>query len=184
MKKFTKAIAAAAVAVIVGAGSAFAAEAPNCGTVGLGYQGIFGGDVLQGVSVRGWLAQEFAVEGNFYYGSVDVDVNGVDIADPDLILGTLKAMYAPVVNSNSRFYVGIEGGLGSVDLGFAGAPDVDLYVINPLIGAEHYFSEFPELGFNWEVGYKIHGIDVDAPGLDVDVSIDGVFVALGAHYYL
>lgn len=189
MKKITKALATAGLAVVLGAGSAFAEEAPNAGKVGLGYQGVFGGDILQGVSARGWVANDVAVEGNFFYGDVELENIGIlgDDFNGSLYLGAAKIMYAPVVNSNSRFYVGLEGGFGAVDLEKNDKDvdtDGDVYVITPLIGAEHYFSEFPEVGFNWEVGYKMHSVSVgDDDDDDVDISLDGTFVTLGAHYY-
>lgn len=188
MKKF-KALLVGCLVAAFSAGSAMAAEgtAPNCGKVGLGYQGVLAGDVLQGFSARYWAADDIAVEGNFFYGNatVGIESSDEDLFDGSLYLFTGKVMYAPVVNSNSRFYVGLEGGIGAVDVEDADA-DVDVYVLNPLIGAEHYFSEFPELGFNWEVGYKMHMIsagpeDFDDDDLEIDLS--GISVALGAHYY-
>lgn len=192
MKKVTKAIAAAGLAVMIGSGSAFAAEAPNAGSVGLGYQGVFGGDILQGVSARGWVSNDIALEGNFFYGNVDVTADGVpfDIFDGSLYLFTGKIAYAPVVNSNSRFYFGAEVGMGTVDvsevIGSDPNEDTDVFVYGPLIGAEHYFSEFPEVGFNWEVQYQFHEIDSgpdDADDEDIHIDLNGIFVKVGAHYY-
>ncbi len=166
-----------------------AGETPNADKIGLGYQGVFGGDILQGVSARYWVGDEVAIEGNFFYGNVSLDVADTDVFDGSLYLGTGKIMFAPVVNSNSRFYVGLEGGIGGVDLDVGGDDvpvDVDVYVVTPLIGAEHYFSEFPELGFNWEVGYKFHAISVGEADVDDDeleIGINGISVGLGAHYY-
>ena len=89
------------------------------------------------------------------------------------------------MKTNSRFYVGLEGGLGSVggDTLDALDADVSVWTINPLMGAEYSFSDIPELGLNFEVGYKFHHINVDTPGPEFDVNLDGTFVSLGAHYY-
>ncbi len=188
MKQF-KTLLVAFVALAFSAGNVFASETPNADKIGLGYQGIFGGDVLQGLSARYWVGDEIAIEGNFFYGDASLEVDDVDEFDGSLYLFTGKFMYAPVVKSNSRFYVGLEGGFGGVDLESDGddiVDDVDVYVINPLIGAEHYFSEFSELGFNWEVGYKFHMINADFDGGDDDdleLDLNGISVALGAHYY-
>jgi len=183
--KMKKAIVAAGLAVLLGGGSAIAAEAPNAGKFGLGYQGIFGGDILQGISGRYWVDNNWGAELNLFYGTVGVDVNGTDIGNADLLLGTAKVLYAPVVKTNSRFYVGLEGGLGSVggDTLDALDADVSVWTINPLMGAEYSFSDIPELGLNFEVGYKFHHINVDTPGPEFDVNLDGTFVSLGAHYY-
>jgi len=191
MKKFTKAAAAAGLAVVLGAGSAFAGDTPNADKFGLGYQGIFGGSILQGVSARYWVGDQVALEGNFFYGDVTVGADQIDddLFDGGLYLVSGKLMYAPVVNSNSRFYVGVEGGIGSIDADVMEEDipvDIDVYLLTPLFGAEHYFSEFPELGFNWEVGYKMHMISAgpaDIDDADLNIDINGVTVGLGAHYY-
>ncbi|MEC9485927.1 MAG: hypothetical protein UMU76_00295 [Prosthecochloris sp.] len=193
MKKNLKALFAGCLAVVMSAGSLMAADnvAPNAGKVGAGYQGVFAGDILQGVSARYWATNEIGVEGNFFYGdaTVGMESTDTDLFDGSFYLGTAKVMYAPVVNQNSRFYIGLEGGIGAVDAEFDEEEwpyDVDVYVLNPLIGAEHYFSEFPELGFNWEVGYKMHMIDAgvkDVDDKDLEIDLNGISVALGAHYY-
>ena len=51
--KIRKAILAVACALMFGAGTSYAAvQAPNAGKFGLGYQGVFGGSILQGLSAR------------------------------------------------------------------------------------------------------------------------------------
>ena len=181
--KMRKAVLLAGLALMFGAGTASAA--PNAEKFGLGYQGIFGGDILQGISGRYWIDNNWGAELNVFYGTIGTQHNGVDGLDADLLLGTVKVLYAPVVKTNSRFYVGLEGGLGTVgsdnDL-FEGA-DVSLWTINPLIGAEYSFSDIPELGLNFEVGYKFHHVNVNDAGDETDVNLDGTFVSLGAHYY-
>lgn len=190
--KMTKAVVAAGLAVMLGAGSAVAAENPMTGKFGLGYQGVFAGDILQGISGRYWATENFGGELNLFYGNVGLEVEPsglapLDEANADLLLGSLKLMYSPIVRENSRFYVGIEGGIGSVNVE---ADDVDVldgditvYTINPLFGAEYNFTELPELGLNFEVGYKFHSVSYEEEPLDVDVNLDGTFVSLGAHYY-
>ena len=178
--KMRKAVLLAGLALMFGAGTASAA--PNAEKFGLGYQGIFGGDILQGISGRYWIDNNWGAELNVFYGTIGVQKNGVDVFDADLLLGTVKVLYAPVVKTNSRFYVGLEGGLGTVGSDSLEGADVSLWTINPLIGAEYSFSDIPELGLNFEVGYKFHHVSVDAAD-DYDVNLDGTFVSLGAHYY-
>ncbi|NTU58705.1 MAG: hypothetical protein HGB00_07275 [Chlorobiaceae bacterium] len=183
-----------AASFVFGSGTtAIAAEAsngPNAGKVGLGYEGIFGGSILQGLSGRYWVNNNVAAEVNFFYGNATV--SGINFIanklDGDLLLGTAKVMFSPVVKPHSRFYVGIEGGLGSINLeadGVGTPGDVGVYVVNPLIGSEFSFAEIPELGFNFEVGYKFHHIDYtnDANVGDIDIDLNGIAIALGAHYY-
>lgn len=191
--KMTKAVVAAGLAVMLGAGSAVAAENPMTGKFGLGYQGVFAGDILQGISGRYWATENFGGEINLFYGRAGYDVEflGTEVEDGhgDLLLGTLKLMYSPIVKENSRFYVGLEGGIGSVNAEEDGSEmpgDITVYTINPFFGAEYNFTELPELGLNFEVGYKFHNVSIDEvvdPGVDVDVNLDGTFVSLGAHYY-
>lgn len=192
--KMTKAVVAAGLAVMLGTGSAVAGENPMTGKFGLGYQGVFAGDILQGISGRYWATEDFGGELNLFYGNVGVDgfvpgLGDIDDGNGDLLLGSLKLMYSPIVKENSRFYVGIEGGIGSVSVeendGDVLDGDITVYTINPLFGAEYNFSELPELGLNFEVGYKFHSASYDENGSDddIDVNLDGTFVSLGAHYY-
>ncbi len=189
--KMRKALVAAGLALMFGAGTVSAAEAPNAGKFGLGYQGVFGGSILQGLSGRYWVNNNVGTELNLYYGKASIE--GINFfansLDGDLLLATAKVLYAPVVNPHSKFYVGIEGGIGSVNLSAddeSTPGDIGVYVVNPLIGSEFNFSEFPEIGFNFEVGYKFHHIsyknDPDVPD-DISINLDGTFVSLGAHYY-
>lgn len=190
--KIRKAIAAAALALVFGAGTVSAAtsqpEAPNCGKFGLGYQGVVAGSFLQGVSGRYWFDNNVAGEVSLFYGRAKVEAGGDELGKGDLLLGTAKILYAPVVKSNSRFYVGVEGGLGSIDGnidldGGMPLPDTSVWTAEPLFGAEFNFSEFPELGVNFEVGYKWHHVNSDTDDGDLDINLDGTTVAFGAHYY-
>ncbi len=192
MKKITKVLATAGLAVMVGAGSATAAEGPNVGSVGVGPQVInmwtdseFG-DMFTGagLSLRWWAANEFGVEGNVYYGTTDRDIPSGPEISSDTILGTIKLMYAPVVKENSRFYVGVEGGLGSssIDVNDVEEDSDNYYLVRPLIGTEFNFTDFKEVGFNFEVGYGFTGED-DGDDSDYKYDLTGVSIGVGAHYY-
>ncbi len=181
MKK-GKAVVLAALALALGAGTASAA--PNAGKFSLGYQGVVAGNFLQGISGRYWFDEKVAGEVNLFYGTVGVDVSPVHLGDADLFLATAKVLYAPVVKANSRFYVGLEGGLGSIGLNTvipnANLTNTSVWTVEPLVGAEFNFTEIPELGFNFEVGYKWHHVNFED---SADLNIDGTTVAIGAHYY-
>jgi hypothetical protein len=96
----------------------------------------------------------------------------------------LKAMYAFIVRTNSRFYAGGKFGYGRLDADIVGYDaKVDAYVPAVFVGAEWNFPQLPELGFNFEVGYSyaiLEGNDV-LDGTDLDLS--GINVGMGIKYY-
>ena len=188
-----KILSAALVALLCGSGNAFAAdntEAPNVEKFSLGYEGILAGNVIQGVSSRYWFTNNVGGEVNLSYGrlGLNTDIPGIDDAHASLLMASAKVMYAPVVKAHSRFYVGLEGGIGNVGVENedkdALPGDVSVYTVSPLIGSEFYFAELPELGLNWEVGYRFQTVNWDSDIVgDVDLKLDGTFVTVGAHYY-
>ena len=146
--------------------------------IGFGYQAMILEEeglenILQGVSVRGWI-EEIGWEGNIFRNSYDEE-HGYEA---DLWLLTGKAMFATVVHENSKFYVGFELGFGELDVDNDVDEDYDVLIFGPLFGAEYNLHGLPELGFHWEVGYKFANFDND-----IEVDIDGVQIALGVHYY-
>jgi hypothetical protein len=143
--------------------------------IGIGYEGMLIGEFLQGVSVRGWWGR-WGAEGNAMQASVDFG----DDDDVSAWMLTSKIMFAPLVREHSKFYVGLEGGWGNVDAGTYG-DDLDTWIIGPLFGAEYRFQELPELGFNWEVGYR--WTSLNAADDDDDIDLSGIFIVLGVHYY-
>lgn len=171
--------------------------------IGVGYQGVFSGNMMNGLSVRGWVGPKTAIgiEGNVFYGNL----KGTGSLSPypyeaeltaDLWMLELKAMYAFLVRQNSRFYAGAKFAYGqySADASFTGMGVVDVNgkVMIPgiLVGAEWNFPSLPELGFNFEVGYNYvisnnSGSSPLAPPyeLDVDLKMHGINVAGGIKYY-
>jgi len=188
-KDMKKILSAALLALLCGSGTALASdkydEGCNTKKFSLGYQGVIAGDFMQGLSSRYWFNDNFGGELNMSYANISADRGSADVTIGDLFIAEIKLMYAPVVNENSRFYVGLGGGLGSVGGDIVDGMDVDVtvYTINPLIGTEFRFSEIPDICFNWEVGYKWHGVKIDGDGDDVSFNLDGTFVTVGAHYY-
>lgn len=143
------------------------AEMPQ---IGVGYEGMFLGEFLQGLSARAWFDQ-LGVEGNLQQASVDVYGD-----DFDVYLLSGKVFYAPIVKENSQFYIGLEGGFGQIDYS---ASDMDITLFGPFFGAEYRFAELPEMGFCWEVGYRFTDFEMD----DDDAELDGISISLGLHYY-
>jgi hypothetical protein len=178
--------------ILLGCRVASANETINTKKLSLGYQGVFAGDFLQGVSSRYWFSTKIGAELNAFYGTGGIDYKDSGITDykGKLLVTTAKFLYAPVIKEHSRFYVGVESGIGSLwadreneDDGFKDKYNVTVFAIGPLIGSEFTFSEIPELGFNWEVGYKYTGVSTKFSGDDADVSLSGTFASLGVHYY-
>jgi hypothetical protein len=178
--------------------TALGAQAQDVGSVetvfGLGYQGLLAGSFVQGVSARMWTG-DLMVEANIGYGTIGVETSGSswsDSSDATLMMTELKAAYALVVNPHSRFYVGMSASYTDLTLeskyndswdSWSSEESINGYMIRPLFGVEYYFTEMPELGFNFEVGYNLTSWEVDDDDTDVDVKLDGVAVSLGAHYY-
>jgi len=143
-------------------------------SIGVGYQAMFLDDFIHGASVRAWFDNKWGVEGNIMQASVDTGYS-----DSDAWLLTGKVMYCPIIRENSQFYVGFEGGFGEVDDNiYMYTGDNDVVTYGPLFGAEYRFQGLPELGFNWEVGYRF--TDFDNDGNDGD--LNGIGISLGVHY--
>ncbi len=149
--------------------------------IGVGYQGMFAGDYLNGISVRGWIGNNFGLEASVFYGGIDADANGYDITDSDVTLFEAKAMYAFLVKQNSRFYVGVKGGYGKLDFDVEGQEiaDDDLWSCGAFVGSEWNFQGIPELGFNFDVGYNYMNYDDD----NLDIDLNGIAATFGIHYY-
>ena len=193
-----KTVAVVALALALGAGtaSASAVEGRNVSKFSIGYQGLdlntghsgFSiSGVANGLSSRYWINNEVGIEGNIYLHSTSTKPTGGDEEKTSVLAGTIKGMYAPVVKENSRFYVGLEAGLGRVhyeeidedDAEFDSSNTDSFWLVRPLIGAEYNFSGIPELGVNFEVGYLLSGYDSDHTTDDMS----GISIGAGAHYY-
>lgn len=156
--------------------------------VGVGYQGMWAGEFLNGVSARAWYQDRFGMEGNFFYGGVDARVGGNKIADADLYVGEIKLMYAPVVREYSKFYAGIQGSVGSFEIKSdiferGGKYSDEIWGVGVFIGSEFHFQEFPELGFNFDVGYRHYMYDDRIYGERLKVDLKGIGATFGIHYY-
>ncbi|MCK6544172.1 hypothetical protein L6Q79_16000 [bacterium] len=140
---------------------------------GLGYQGVFLGNISQGISGRYWASEKLGWEGNFFTIKISDDY-----ADAGFYMISGKLLYASVKKENSRFYFG-----GEIGIGRASSDDsnesLDLLLFSPIMGSEYHLQGLPEIGFNWDIGYRIHMFSIE----DYDFDIKGTTVSLGVHYY-
>ncbi|MBN1505763.1 MAG: hypothetical protein JW955_02900 [Sedimentisphaerales bacterium] len=168
-------------------------DLPSKVTVGVGYEGMYLGNYLQGLSVRGWF-DRFGIEGSIWQANVSLDLDipaGAGDTDASIWLLGGKFMFAPILRDHSKFYVGVEGGWGTAGLDIdTGAndmsPSVDGWTVGPMFGAEFFFQEIPELGFNFEVGYRFAFLNADADlgsNDKADLGMNGIWVTAGVHYY-
>lgn len=142
--------------------------------IGLGYQSILAADIVHSVSARAWFEKSFGVQlGAFVaHGAAD-DYAGAFIA-------SVRALYAPVHNYHSCLYVGLEVSYGIAfgDLRNSGE-DPSLVIFSPFFGAEFHFSEIPELGFNWDIAYRVNTLSAGG----ADFVLRGTVVSMGVHFY-
>lgn len=154
--------------------------------IGVGFQGVFIGDLLPGAAIR--MAPDpvgFQIEAS--QGSITIDPPGPGF-DADMTLFILKGkVYKAVVErENSCFYLGASiGYFKAQDDLLTGGADIDGWSLAPLVGAEWNFSDLPELGFNFEISYEMNDlkIDPDGGGASADLGIKGITVSTGVIYY-
>ena len=137
------------------------ASAADSSKFGLGYTGMYYGNYIQGISARGW----------FDAIGVEANIGNLEIEDENMNFYSAKAMYAPIIKSNSKFYLGLEAGIVTED-----SADDNVNVIRPFFGSEYFFEETPELSFSWEAGYM-------RSTADGDNVYSGTTVSVGIHYY-
>jgi len=158
------------------------AEVPS-GQLGVGYQGMFLDNIMNGASARYWLSDNLALEGDIFHLYAEATPSPVAGINHGHVLSFMgKALYAPVVKSNSRFYLGAQFGYAALLIP-GGNNNGNLINAGPLMGAEYHFSEIPELGFNFEVGYLWNYAFQGVDPADLDIHLLGVNVAFGVHYY-
>ena len=153
------------------------AETP-VGSFSVGYQSMIVGEFLQGLSMRTWLTEASGIEINLFHAYADVDIEG-DSEDATLLALEGKYMQSLKTGENSKFYAGASAGFGQVSVSVYDDSDLDVYWIRPLVGTEWFFSEIPEIGFNFDVGYSLAFGSVE----DTDISLFGIGANFGAHYY-
>lgn len=148
------------------------------GKFGIGYQGTFrnGLDWGNGISLR---YAPKTVGGALIF--THYTANGREASDNKRDAWTLdaKMYYNLIQRTNSDFFVG--GSLGYSKIKSKGDEDFKdkTPTLGILLGAEWKFLDIPEIGFNFEVGYKLGWEDLN--GNDTDIF--GTYVTIGTHYY-
>lgn len=153
------------------------AEEPSqndIGSFGVGYQGIYVGDLISGLSMRYAPAP---VGGQIEIGEGGIDIDGEEIT---MLMLKGKAYYSLIQRENSVFYLGASLGYYKVDLDLADA-ELDGWSFAPLMGAEYRFQGLAELGLNFEVSYEFNSWEIDAA--DADIDLRGIAVSTGINYY-
>ena len=148
------------------------AEDSAPGKFGIGYQGTTSGDWANGISLR-YAPKPLGaalVFSQLYENEQD------SYGDSETWMLDLKCFYSLIQRENSEFYVG--GSVGYLSEDDTG-DNTDAPTLGVLVGAEWNFSELPEIGFNFEVGYKAAFIDDEDDNSDVM----GTYASVGVHYY-
>ena len=183
---------ALALAGMVAAPAAMATE--RAGLFGVGLSKTLGaGDTDDRVALSGryWLSEQTGVQGSVYYRKDDAEwwyeATTYELA--------VKGIFAPIVREHSRLMLSLEAGYANVDLEYDskyGKQDrsADGWFVYPAIGAEFMLSGLPELGLNFEIGYRYtkfdHTIEYDNNSLsysDSGTENQGVVGAVGVIYY-
>jgi hypothetical protein len=189
MKKLQVIGIVAALMILGIAGCAQASEIGKDWKIGLGFESMYAGPLLNGLSARVWTGP-LGMEADLLQGSAKVTVNNIDDAGDstevkgNMWAGELKAMYAIVDKKNSKFYAGANVNYAKFKVNDYG--DGSLWTYGPFIGAEFNFDAIPEVGFNFEVGYMLNNGKVNIDNdLNSDAKLDmyGINVGIGAHYY-
>ena len=179
-----------------------AAEGENePGSFGLGYQGVAFGDgfLMNQIALR-WAPQP--IGGALVIGHMastdEGSVNGVKDEESDTSLLTLqgKFYYTLIDRPNSDFYIGGLLGLGWYNTeykpvgGTTEEDDTTSFVLGFLAGVEWRFTELPELGLNFELGYNLEWVNDEEKNVfgsgdtwEHDTVMAGTSVSLGATYY-
>jgi opacity protein-like surface antigen len=151
----------------------------DVGSFGIGYQGVmYDNATLNAMSFR-WNPSRLG--GQILLGQMYSEVSDSE-AETTWFTLQGKVLYTLIQRSNSSFYIG--GKLGFMiedekdDAGIS-LEDKDAWVLGALLGTEWRFSELPEIGFNFEVGYDL--VNSDDNGTEEDMN--GIVVSVGANYY-
>jgi len=158
------------------------------GSLGVGYQGIFFGDMINALSVR-WAAAPIGGQIEIGEGAADIGtgVPGAGDVEAEIFMLKGKFYYALIERENSTFYAGASLGYYKVEidnLGPGADAEVDGFSIAPLVGAEWRLHGLSELGLNFEVSYELIDLEYDVGGgVDDDIGLRGINISTGINYY-
>lgn len=167
------------------------------GQLGLGYQGVVinssdGPDVMNAIALR-WAPQPIggSVTIGQYAHSTEED-GGPDEWNTTAWTLQGKVLWTLIDRPNSDFYIGGLLGFGYYEdefktSGFKETDEWTSFIFGVLAGVEWRFTEIPEIGFNFEVGYNFETEDYEykEPGFkyEEETLFGGTTVSLGATYY-
>ena len=165
------------------------------GKFGLGYQGVVvsdghdqgNPDIMNAIALR-WAPQKIGGSvtlGQYSYSSED---NATPADEWTTSAWTLqgKLLWTLIDRANSDFYVGGLLGFGYYEYdpgGGGGTQEWSSVILGGLAGVEWRFTELPEIGFNFEVGYNVETSTYEEPGDEIDTIFAGTSVTMGATYY-
>lgn len=161
------------------------------GKFGIGYQSVFLGEgmTMNQIALR-WAPQPIGgalVIGQMGSYSED-DPKTYELTRSELTLQG-KFFYSLIERQNSDFYIGGLLGLGYYEYedksgGSTYTDEETSFILGFLAGVEWRFSELPELGFNFELGYNLEFMNEESSGTTpLDSVFSGTSVSLGATYY-
>jgi hypothetical protein len=168
--KLKSLVSIATLAAVMAAPTAFAAD--TAGKFGAGLSKIIEEDAVA-LAGRYWVTEDKGLQGTVYYQN---DEQGNEEFTSYAV--AIKGIFAPIVRENSKFLTSLEVGYNNAELKTpAGDADTSGWFVYPAIGAEFMLSGLPELGLNFEVGYRYEDSD------DLDAQSEGVTGSVGAIYY-
>ena len=176
-----KVLGMTAAAVLMAAVLAQAEEAGAPGRFGVGYQGAYNSGSGSSYFVN-MISLRYAPKpwgGALVFGHYNE--NGYEAGtDSDGWTIQARCFYTLISRPNSDFYIGASAGYGKSEYETSSSEwDTDAILVGALLGVEWHFTELPELGFNFEIGYNAAFVDEEGD----DDTWEGTFVSLGAHYY-
>lgn len=150
--------------------------------IGVGLRAIMfpQGDIMPAATIR-WAPAPLG--GEILIGQLTDNTDGGDEVSMLSLAG--KVLYSLIERENSAFYVGGELGMDKYELTNSGTTFWDETAISfgGLVGSEWRFSELPELGFNFEVGYYFSSWEDDASSPSAEGDHSGIVVSVGSTYY-
>lgn len=165
-----------------------AGEAPETGEgkfrlpfeVGVGYQALLINEYANGLSVRCWFTPRLGLQASLHHYRSERRADFLENIGVNGYFTAAKLFYAPIVRENSKFYLGVEGGYGYERPRGMGN-DFSFWAVSPLFGAEYHFKGLPEIGFNFEVGYRV--LVIENKNFEIEYDHREIWAGFGANYY-
>ncbi len=149
--------------------------------VGVGYQALLVNEYANGVSLRCWFSPRIGFQASYHHFRSERRADFLETIGYTSYFAGAQLFYAPIVRENSRFYLGFEGGYGYERPKGGMGSDHSFWAVSPLFGVEYRFQGLPEIGFNFEVGYR--ALVIEQKGFDIKYETRDIWVGFGAAYY-